>query len=271
MYLENNDKKVTVPHLLEMKCKGEKVSVLTAYDSLMAELIDEAGCDVILVGDSAGMVVAGYENTLPVTMDEMLLYTRSVKRGVKRALLVADMPFLSYQISIEQAIENAGRFLKEAGAEAVKIEGGEAMLKTVAALVKIGIPVMGHIGLTPQSVHAFGGYKIQGNEENKASILMEEAMMLQEAGVFSIVLEKIPASLGKKISQSVKIPTIGIGAGPHCDGQVLVTQDMLGMYKKFKPKFARRYVELGNTIEEACRNYIKDVKSSNFPSADESY
>ncbi len=271
MYLDNKHKKVTVPSLLKMKQNGEKISVLTAYDAIMAELIDEAGCDVILVGDSAGMVVAGRENTLSVTMEEMLLYTSSVKRGVKRALLIADMPFLSYQVNIESAITNAGRFLKESGAEGVKIEGGEAMLKTISSMVKIGIPVMGHIGLTPQSVHALGGYKIQGKEETRAKVLIEEAKMLEESGVFSLVLEKIPAGLGKEISQSIKIPTIGIGAGADCDGQVLVTQDMLGMFKKFKPKFARRYIELGTAIEDACRNYIKDVKSSNFPSADESY
>lgn len=271
MYLDTNYKKITAPHLLEMKQDGVKISVLTAFDALMAELIDDAGCDVILVGDSAGMVAGGKENTISVTMDEMLFYAKSVKRGVKRALLVADMPFLSYQLTPETAIENAGRFLKEAGVEAVKVEGGEAMRKTISRMVKIGIPVMGHIGLTPQSVHTLGGYKIQGKEEEKAKILIEEAKMLEEAGTFSIVLEKIPAKLGKEISETIKIPTIGIGAGPNCDGQVLVTQDMLGMFKKFQPKFARRYCELGTTIEEACRKYISDVKSSNFPSIDESY
>ena len=271
MYLGSNQKKITAPHLLEMKKNGDKISVLTAYDALMAQLIDDSGCDVILVGDSAGMVMGGKENTLSVTMDEMILYASSVKRGVKRALLVADMPFLSYQVNIELAVQNAGRFLQEAGAEAVKIEGGEPMLKTISSMVNIGIPVMGHIGLTPQSVNVFGGYKTQGTEKDKAGILLEEAKMLEEAGAFSIVLEKIPSKLGKEISQSINIPTIGIGAGPDCDGQVLVTQDMLGMFKKFKPKFVRRYVELGNVIEEACRSYISDVKSSNFPSADESY
>jgi 3-methyl-2-oxobutanoate hydroxymethyltransferase len=271
MSLQRELKKITVTHLLELKKQGEKITVLTAYDALLAELIDNAGCEVILVGDSGGMVMGGRENTISVTMDDMLFYTKSVKNGVKSALLIADMPFLSYQVSIEKAIENAGRFLQEAGAEGVKIEGGEAMIDTVSALVKRGIPVMGHLGLTPQSINVLGGYKVQGVDKNKAHIMIEDAKMLEDAGAFSIVLEKIPAELAKEITASVKIPTIGIGAGLHCDGQVLVSYDMLGMFTKFKPRFARRYAELGTLIEKACREYIKDVKNSHFPSQDESY
>lgn len=268
---EKKQSKIRVSSLQALKEKGEKITVLTAYDALLAELIDNAGVEVILVGDSGGMVMAGRENTLSVTMEEMLFYTKSVKAGVKNALLIADMPFLSYQVTKEKAIENAGRFLQEAGAEGVKIEGGEPIVETLAALVKIGIPVMGHLGLTPQSVHAFGGYKVQGTEEEKAQAMIRAAKMLEEAGAFSIVLEKIPATLAQEITGSLKIPTIGIGAGPHCDGQVLVSQDMLGMFTKFKPRFARRYAELGSAIEKACQDYIKDVKNAHFPSEDESY
>jgi 3-methyl-2-oxobutanoate hydroxymethyltransferase len=271
MSLENKRKKVTVPAIIKMKKDGEKVSMLTAYDALMAEIVDVAGTDIILVGDSGGMVMGGKENTLTVTMDEMLFYTRSVSRGVQNALLVADMPFLSYQVSVEKAIENAGRFLQEACAEAVKIEGGAVMAETISRLVSVGIPVMGHLGLTPQSMHQLGGFKLQGTKKSTAEILLHDARLLEEAGVFSIVLEKIPANLAKEISESVSVPTIGIGAGAGCDGQVLVTQDMLGIFRKFKPKFVRRYAELGDAIENACRNYIKDVKASNFPDENESY
>ncbi len=271
MSLENKRKKITVPAIIKMKQDGEKVSMLTAYDALMAEIIDMAGTDIILVGDSGGMVMGGKENTLSVTMDEMLFYTRSVSRGIQNALLVADMPFLSYQVSIEKAIENAGRFLQEACAEAVKIEGGAVMAKTISRLVAVGIPVMGHLGLTPQSMHQLGGFKLQGTKKPAAEILLHDARLLEEAGVFSIVLEKIPGKLAKEISESVSVPTIGIGAGAGCDGQVLVTQDMLGIFRKFKPKFVRRYAELGDAIEKACRNYIKDVKASNFPDENESY
>jgi 3-methyl-2-oxobutanoate hydroxymethyltransferase len=271
MSLENKRKKITVPAIIKMKQDGEKVSMLTAYDALMAEIIDMAGSDIILVGDSGGMVMGGKENTLSVTMDEMLFYTRSVSRGVQNALLVADMPFLSYQVSIEKAIENAGRFLQEACAEAVKIEGGAIMAETISRFVAVGIPVMGHLGLTPQSMHQLGGFKLQGTKKSTAEILLHDARLLEEAGVFSIVLEKIPGKLAKEISESVSVPTIGIGAGVGCDGQVLVTQDMLGIFRKFKPKFVRRYAELGDAIEKACRNYIKDVKASNFPDDNESY
>ncbi|KAA3616947.1 MAG: 3-methyl-2-oxobutanoate hydroxymethyltransferase [Calditrichaeota bacterium] len=271
MSAENKKAKITVPEIIKMKQNGEKVTMLTAYDALMAEIIDVAGTDIILVGDSGGMVMGGKENTLSVTMDEMVFYTKSVSRGVQNALLVADMPFLSYQVSTEKAIENAGRFLQEACAEAVKIEGGEIMAETISRLVSLGIPVMGHLGLTPQSMHQLGGFKIQGTKSKSAESLLKDAKILEEAGAFSIVLEKIPAKLAKEISDSISIPTIGIGAGAGCDGQVLVTQDMLGIFRKFKPKFVRRYAELGDEIEKSCRAYIKDVKNSSFPSENESY
>ncbi len=271
MSVESKKAKVTVPAIIKMKQSGEKVSMLTAYDALMAEIIDIAGTDIILVGDSGGMVMGGKENTLSVTMDEMIFYTKSVSRGVQNALLVADMPFLSYQVSIEKATENAGRFLQEACAEAVKIEGGAVMAETVSKLTSVGIPVMGHLGLTPQSMHKFGGFKLQGTKSSAAETLLHDARLLEEAGAFSIVLEKIPAKLATEISESISIPTIGIGAGAGCDGQVLVTQDMLGIFRKFQPKFVRRYAELGDDIEKACRKYIDDVKSSNFPDDSESF
>jgi 3-methyl-2-oxobutanoate hydroxymethyltransferase len=271
MSMQLKHSKMTVPDIVAMKSKGEKISMLTAYDALMAAILDASGVDIILVGDSGAMVMAGHENTLSITMDEMLFYTKSVKNGVSHALLVADMPYLSYQISIEKALQNAGRFLKEAGAEAVKVEGGEIMAETISRMVKIGIPVMGHLGLTPQSIHAFGGYKVQGLDEEHAGRMLNDAQILEKAGVFSIVLEKIPAELAKKISAAVHIPTIGIGAGASCDGQVLVTQDMLAMFRKFKPKFVRQYAQIGDEIEKACKNYIDDVKSSRFPAKDESF
>jgi len=263
--------KITVPQIMKMKKSGQKIAMLTAYDAIMAEILDEAGTDIILVGDSGGMVVGGKKNTLSVTMDEMILYTQSVHRGVKNALLVADMPFLSYQVSTEQAVQNAGRFLQEAGAEGVKLEGGSPVVDSVARLVSLGIPVMGHLGLTPQSVHKIGGYKIQGRNKSQADLFLQDALLLQEAGAFSIVLEKIPAELAKTITESLTIPTIGIGAGNNCDGQVLVTHDLLGIFRKFKPKFVRQYANLGDVIEKACRQYIDDVKSSQFPNDDESF
>lgn len=264
-------KKITVPEIVAMKARGEKIAALTAYDYLTAEMLDEAGIDIALVGDSAGMVIAGHETTLPITMDEMIFITQNVRRGVKRALLVADMPFLSFQPSVSEAIKNAGRFLKEAQAEAVKIEGGRAVIELVEKLVGYGIPVMGHLGLTPQSINKFGTYKLQGSDSEAANILKNDARLLEEAGAFSIVLEKIPADLAREISSMLKIPTIGIGAGPHCDGQVLVTHDMLGIFDKFKPKFVRRYAEIGKQMRQALVRYVKDVKSNEFPNADESF
>ncbi|MBD3226149.1 MAG: 3-methyl-2-oxobutanoate hydroxymethyltransferase, partial [Caldithrix sp.] len=226
---------------------------------------------IILVGDSGGMVMGGHENTLSVTMDEMLLYTKSVRRTTRRALLVVDMPFLSYQSDTMTAIRNAGRFLQEGGAEAVKMEGGQTIADTVHKLVQLGIPVMGHLGLTPQSIHKFGGYRLQGNEAETEKKLKNDAIALQEAGVFSIVLEKIPARLAREITETLKIPTIGIGAGVHCDGQVLVSHDMLGLYEKFNPKFVRRYAEMGRLMKEAFEAYIGDVKHGQFPGDDESF
>lgn len=271
MSLEQNVQKITVPRIIQMKVRGEKIAALTAYDALMAEMLDQAGIDIILVGDSAAMVIAGYQTTLPITMEEMLYHTRSVRRGVKRALLVADMPFLSYQVSIEEGVRNAGRFLKEAGAEAVKVEGGEPVLPLVERLTQIGVPVMGHLGLIPQSIHKFGEYKLQGKDNSAAKKMKKEAKMLEDAGVFSIVLEKIPADLAREISESVSIPTIGIGAGIHCDGQILVSHDMLGIFDKFKPKFVRRYAELGKAMREAFLKYVNDVKYNQFPGESESF
>ena len=271
MSTHSTQTKITVPHIIEMKKSSKKIAALTAYDFLMAEMLDEAGLDIILVGDSAGMVIAGHETTLPITMDEMLYHTRIVSRGVKRALLVADMPFLSYQTSIEEGIKNAGRFLKEANAEAVKIEGGKVVIDLVFSLVNYGIPVMGHLGLTPQSINKFGTYKLQGEDSETALLLKKDALLLEEAGVFSIVLEKLPTSLAKEISESLQIPTIGIGAGPFCDGQILVSHDMLGIFNKFKPKFVRRYAEIGNQMRDAFTKYVQDVKNNEFPNRDESF
>ncbi len=271
MSFEKKLKRVTVPSIIRMKEKGEPIAMLTAYDALMADILDRSGIDIILVGDSAGMVMGGYETTLSVTMEEMLFYTKAVRRGVNRALLVADMPFLSYQTGQEEAIRNAGRFLQEAGAEAVKLEGGRVVTDLIKKMVGFGIPVMGHIGLTPQSIHQLGGYGVQGKDEAIAQRLKEDALLLEEAGVFSLVLEKIPAALAKEITQSLHIPTIGIGAGIDCDGQVLVSHDMLGLYEKFKPKFVRRYAEMAKTMMEAFDSYIDDVKNKKFPGEDESY
>lgn len=264
-------KKITVPALLAMKQRGEKIAALTAYDFLMASLLDEAEVDLILVGDSVAMVFAGHETTLPTTLEEIIYHTRAVRRGLQNALLVADMPFLSYQVSAAQAILNAGRLLKEGGAEAVKLEGGRVMAETIHRIVQVGIPVMGHLGLTPQSINAFGGYALQASEEESAKALLEEALLLQEAGVFALVLEKIPAKVAAEVTSALRIPTIGIGAGAACDGQILVTHDMLGLFEKFKPKFVRRYAELGRVMREAFAAYRQQVKSGAFPAERESY
>ena len=271
MSADNKTKKVTVPAIMQMKKDKVKITVLTAYDRLMARMLDEAGLDIILVGDSVGMVLAGFESTIPVTMDMMLYHTAAVKRGVQRALLVADMPFLSYQINIETAVRNAGRLLQEAGAEAVKVEGGDAVAETIHKLVSYGIPVMGHLGLTPQSINQFGGYIVVGKEDKTANLLLKNSKILEQAGIFALVLEKIPAALAKEITRKLKIPTIGIGAGKYCDGQVLVTYDMLGMFEQFQPKFARRYVNLAEVMRTAFAQYNKDVKSGLFPDNNESY
>ena len=254
-----------------MKEKGEKITALTAYEALFAGYLDHCGVDLILVGDSAGMVFAGHDSTIPVTMEDMLYHTRAVKRSVRNAMLVADLPFMSYQISVEDALRNAGRLLQEGGAEAVKMEGGERILPQVKACVEAGIPVMGHLGMTPQSVNQFGGFATRGKDNAEAETLKRDALALEKAGVFSIVLEKIPAELGKEISEMLRIPTIGIGAGVHTDGQILVTQDMLGMYEKFKPKFVRRYAELASAVKTAVEDYIKDVKEDRFPAEEDSF
>ena len=263
--------RTTILSLREMKQRGEKIACLTAYDWAMARLLDDAGLDLILVGDSGAMVFAGHKTTLPVTMDQMLYHTLSVRRGVKRALLIADMPFLSFQVTPEDALRNAGRFMKEGLADGVKIEGGAVVADTVRKITGVGIPVMGHLGLTPQSIHAFGGYRLQGQKEDEAERLLEDAKILEEAGAFAIVLEKIPADLSREISRTIDIPTIGIGAGPDGDGQILVTHDILGLFEIFRPKFARRYAELGQTIRKAVGQYAEDVKKGTFPSEEESY
>jgi 3-methyl-2-oxobutanoate hydroxymethyltransferase len=263
--------KVTVPHILKMKQRGEKITCLTAYDYSFARILDEAGVEMLLVGDSLGCVVQGNPDTLAVTMDEMIYHTRLVARGRKRALVIGDMPFLSYQASREQALINAGRFLKEAGAEAVKLEGGVAMKETVAAIVSAGIPVMGHIGLTPQSVHRFGGYKIQGREKASREIILRDAEAVQEAGAFSVVLEGVPLDLAREITERLAIPTIGIGAGTHCDGQVLVIHDMLGLFDDFTPKFVKRYADLKAVMTGAVKSYIGEVKDGKFPAEEHSF
>ncbi len=263
--------KITVKTLRAMKEKGEKITALTAYEALFAGLLDESGIDVILVGDSAGMVFAGHDTTIPVTMDEMVYHTRSVRRAVKSALLVADMPFMSYQVSVEDALRSAGRLLKEGGAEAVKMEGGARILDQVKVCVAAGIPVMGHLGMTPQSVNQFGGFATQGKKKDEAETLLGDALALEAAGAFSLVLEKIPAPLAAAISERLAIPAIGIGAGASTDGQILVTQDMLGLYEKFKPKFVRRYAELAAEVKHAVSAYADDVRHERFPDETESF
>ena len=262
---------VTTKTVMTMKTTGEKIAMLTAYDFLVAKYLDQVGIDIVLVGDSLGNVVHGYETTLPVTVDDMIYHAKAVKRAVKNALIVVDMPFMSFQASIDDAIRNAGRIMKEVGVGAVKLEGGQYIAEIVKHLVKIGIPVMGHLGLTPQAINKFGTYEVRAQDKNEAAELLRDAKILSEAGVFAIVLEKIPASLAKKVTQSISVPTIGIGAGPHCDGQVLVVYDMLGLTEEFQPRFVRRYGELAETMREAFRAYIGDVKSKNFPTSKESY
>jgi 3-methyl-2-oxobutanoate hydroxymethyltransferase len=263
--------KVTVPQIVKMKQGGEKITCLTAYDYSFARILDEAGVDILLVGDSVGCVVQGNHNTLAVTMDEMIYHTRAVVRGRKRALVIGDMPFLSYQASKEQALQNAGRFLKEAGAEAVKLEGGVAVKETIAATVNAGIPVMGHIGLTPQSVHQFGGYKIQGRDKMRREIVLRDAVAVEEAGAFAVVLEGMPLDLAEEITKRLTIPTIGIGAGVHCDGQVLVIHDMLGLFDDFTPKFVKRYADLKKTMTGAIKDFIGEVREQKFPMEEHSF
>ncbi len=245
--------------------------MLTAYDYSMAKIVDEAGIDAILVGDSVGMVVQGHDSTLPVTIDDMVYHCRCVSRGVQHALLVGDMPFLSYHVSAEEAVRNAGRLVQEGGAGAVKLEGGKDMAAVVRAIVHAQIPVMGHIGLTPQSVNVFGGFKVQGKEEARARALIDDALALEEAGVFAIVLEAVPEELARLISEKLSIPTIGIGAGRYCDGQILVVNDILGMYSDFTPKFVRRYANLKDSITEAVSTYAGDVRAQQFPAKENTF
>lgn len=263
--------RITTRTVVDMKGRGEKISMLTAYDFTMARIIDAAGIDIILVGDSASNVMAGHETTLPITLEQMIYHTSTVVRGAQRALVVADLPFMSYQVTAEEALVNAGRMMKEAGAHCVKLEGGAAMASTIRKIVDAGIPVMGHLGLTPQSIYQFGTYKVRATEESEAAQLMADAQALQEAGCFAIVLEKIPAGLASKVTASISVPTIGIGAGAGCDGQVLVIHDMLGLTKEFKPRFLRRYADLQDVMDAAVKRYIDDVKQRRFPSKDEQY
>jgi len=270
-YISKKFKKITTRRLLEMKKAGEKIAMLTAYDYSMAKLLDRAGIDVILVGDSAANVVAGYETTLPMTLDQMIYHASSVVRAVERALVVVDMPFGTYQGNSKVALESAIRIMKESGAHAVKLEGGEFVLESVQRILSAGIPVMGHLGLTPQSIYKFGTYAVRATEEEEQQQLIKDAQLLEATGVFAIVLEKVPATLGKQVSETLNIPVIGIGAGPYCDGQVLVTHDMLGITTDFSPRFLRRYANLSEIMSQAFQNYIADVKNGHFPTLDESY
>jgi 3-methyl-2-oxobutanoate hydroxymethyltransferase len=263
--------KTTVQDFLKKKTEGRKISMLTAYDYPFAQIVDEAGIDAVLVGDSLGVVVQGLENTLPVTMDEMIYHTRMVSRAVKNALVIGDMPFMSYQASIQDAVRNAGRFLKEGGAAAIKIEGGSEIADRIRAMIRSDIPVMAHIGLTPQSIHRMGGYKVQGKSKSAAKKLIEEARIVEDAGAFSLVLEGIPLTLAGEITKTLSIPTIGIGAGPHCDGQVLVLHDLLGLFDRFVPKFIKRYTNLKEEALKAMQEYKKEVEEGTFPSDEQSF
>jgi len=263
--------KKTILDIQKMKATGEKITVLTSYDYPLTRVMDDCGIDVILVGDSVGVVFGGYDNTLPVTMDEMIYHTRAVVRARPKALVVADMPFLSYQTDLRDARINAGRLVKEAGAEAVKLEGGTHVAATIRAIVDMDIPVMAHIGLTPQSIHRMGGFRVQGKKEEQAQRLIEDAKAVEEAGAFAVVLEGIPLRLAERITAELSIPTIGIGAGPHCDGQVLVIHDILGLCEKYSPKFVKRYADAGALIAGAVSSYIADVKKGEFPDEGHSF
>ncbi|SHG87152.1 ketopantoate hydroxymethyltransferase [Chryseolinea serpens] len=264
-------KRITTHQLQEMKNRGEKIAMLTAYDYSMAKIIDGAGIDIVLVGDSASNVMAGYETTLPITLDQMIYHAASVVRAVKRALVIVDLPFGTYQGSSVEALRSSIRIMKESGAHGVKLEGGSEVKDSIERILSAGIPVMGHLGLTPQSIYKFGTYTVRAKEEAEAKKLFDDAKLLQECGCFGVVLEKIPAALAKQVSQSLVIPTIGIGAGPDADGQVLVMQDMLGITKEFKPRFLRRYADLHTVITDAVAKYITDIKAKDFPNEDEKY
>ncbi|MBY0347479.1 MAG: 3-methyl-2-oxobutanoate hydroxymethyltransferase [Hydrotalea flava] len=271
MSLQKEIKKITTHTLQKMKAGGEKISMLTAYDYSFAGIFDAAGIDVILVGDSASNVMAGHETTLPITLDQMIYHAASVIRAVRRSLVVVDLPFGTYQSNSDIALASAIRIMKETGAHAIKLEGGEEVLESIQRIVKAGIPVMGHLGLTPQSIYQFGTYAVRATQNEEAEKLKNDVLLLQQAGCFGIVLEKIPAQLAKTVTQSVQIPTIGIGAGPHCDGQVLVMHDMLGINTEFKPRFLRQYLNLHEQITQAVQQYIQDVKTNDFPNKNESY
>ncbi len=268
--MENGKAKVTVDEIVSMK-KKRKITMLTAYDFTTANICDKAGIDILLVGDSAGMVILGYETTTPVTMEEMLLFCKAVSRGSRRAMVVADMPFMSYQVDVTEAVRNACRFVKEGGVEAVKIEGGEEMVDTVRAIVRAGVPVMGHIGLKPQTAMLWQGYKVQGNSKESALRLIQDAKALEKAGVYCIVLEKVVAEVAKIITDMISVPTIGIGAGNVCDGQVLVIHDLLGLYEQIKPKFAKRYTELSQEMFRALKSFKDDVGSEKFPAEENTF
>ncbi len=271
MSVHGDIRRITTNTLQSMKQNGEKISMLTAYDYSMARIFDDAGIDVILVGDSASNVMAGHETTLPITLDQMIYHAQSVIRACKRCLVIVDMPFGSYQGNSKEALNSAIRIMKESGAHGVKLEGGEEVVESVKRITGAGVPVMGHLGLTPQSIYKFGTYTVRAKEEEEAEVLIHNAHALQSAGCFSLVLEKIPASLGEDVAQELKIPVIGIGAGPHVDGQVLVMHDMLGITKNFSPRFLRRYLNLYDEISGATKQYIKDIKDKDFPNEKEQY
>ena len=264
-------RKMTVPEIRGMKEQGKKIVCLTAYDYCMARILDESGIDLMLVGDSLGSVVQGHDSTLPVTVDDIIYHTRAVIRGRTRALVVSDMPFMTFQLGVDEAKRNAGRLVQEGGAESVKLEGGVTQAATIEALVKMGVPVMGHVGLTPQSVHQFGGYRIQGRGEADARAILDDAMAVEQAGAFAVVLEGIPVQLAREITQRISIPTIGIGAGMHCDGQILVVHDMLGLFDDFTPKFVKRYANLKETIGGAVRSYMEEVRTAAFPAEEHTF
>jgi len=271
MSVNREIKRVTTHTLMMMKSEGQKISMLTAYDYSFAKIIDESGIDVILVGDSASNVMAGHETTLPITLDQMIYHAQSVVRGVKRCLIVVDLPFGAYQGNSKEALSSTIRIMKETGGHAVKLEGGEEVLESIKRIISSGVPVMGHLGLTPQSIYKFGTYQVRAKEEAEAAKLKSDALKLEEAGCFAIVLEKIPAELAREVSESLSIPTIGIGAGRYCDGQVLVMHDMLGINQEFKPRFLRQYANLYDSISDAVKHYISDVRSGDFPNESEQY
>lgn len=271
MSTEKEIKRVTTKALTLLKKKGIKISALTAYDFITAKLLDEAGIDIVLIGDSLSNVFQGNETTLPVTMDEMIYHTKAVTKAVNRAMVVVDMPFMSYQASPDEGFRNAGRIMKETSAGGVKLEGGLRVAETIKKITEAGIPVMGHIGLTPQSIHQFGSYRERGRDKEESDEILRDAKVVEEAGAFAIVLEKIPAGLANEVTNSISIPTIGIGAGVHCDGQILVTPDMLGLNVDFHPRFVRLYAKLAAEMDKAVKQYIEDVKQKKFPSQDESY